>query len=255
MKIILSWISLFWVFAMWTTIVYGMPSFEDALLSIDKGQIQQALEIAYQLEMNEDYENALTILDVLLEKYSHNRERVNIMIEKAAIYEKQRIFEEAIDQYRTITDLDPSTYEDHPYFSYADFSRLRIDYLTSEPTWSRPSREELLSELTCAFSFRNLEHVSSLLKKGDCYIGSMYSEPFLTDPESLFLYLKSSFNNSNWKVNKPVEIWENQWAIEITNWTDSHWPDHDLLYLIVKVGLFGWEWGEIIFSKSVWNGE
>ena len=55
-------------------------------------------------------------------------------------------------------------------------------------------------------------------------------------------------------MKEPVEIWEDQWALEINNWKDSHYPDFDLLYLLIKkVYLVGV--GERLFSKSEWMKE
>lgn len=234
---------------------FGMDSLRDALGFIDRGQIHEAMQIVYEFTRNKNYDGALTILNTILEKYPFSSERTHVMIQKAAIYEKIMQFEDAIKQYETIITLDPSTYDDHPYYSYAQFAQLRIEYLTSKPVWARQSRDELFTELKYAFSAFDLEQIRSLLKKGDCYIGTMFSEPFLTNSDDLFLYLKDASKNSNWSVNEPVEIWEDQWALKIINWKDSHYPNFDLLYLVVKEDLFGWEWGEIIFSKSEWMKE
>ena len=247
-----------WLFLLLIIIIpnaFGMDSLYDGLLFIDRGQIHEARQIVYEFSFNENYNDALTLLNTILEKYPFSRDRVNVMIQKATIYEKMKQFKDAITQYEAIMTLDPSTYDDHPYYSYAQFSQLRIDYLTSKPTWARQSREVLFTELKSAFSTFDQEQIRFLLKKGDCYIGTMFSEPFLTNSDDLYLYLKAAYKNSNLSVKEPVEIWEDQWALEINNWKDSHYPDFDLLYLLIKEGLFGWEWGEIIFSKSEWMKE
>ena len=253
MKTILIFLMIVWYIIIGVSGAFGQSPIDDAIALINKGELDQAWEIAYQLEMEQDYQDALTILNTILEKYPQDRNRVNLMAEKATIYEKTGRLSEAVGTYKKLMTEEPSSYEDHPYYSYSDFARLRIVYLTSQPTWTRQTRELLFQELSLAFSSKNLDQIKSLLKRGDCLIGPMYSEPDLADSNAIFLYLKNSLDNPNWKVNKPIEIWDGQWALEIENWKDNHWPDYDLLYLAVNKGLFGWEWGEIIFSKSEWT--
>ena len=33
----------------------------------------------------------------------------------------------------------------------------------------------------------------------------------------IYSFFKGSLQNSNWSVKEPIEIWEDQWALEINN--------------------------------------
>lgn len=253
MKIVFIFLMVLMFLTIAATYVFGQSTVDEAMALIDKGELDQAWEIAHQLETEQIYPAALSILNAIREKYPTDRNRVNIMAEMAAIYEKTGKLKEAIAVYQNMIKEDPTTYEDHPYYSYQNYARLRVIYLNSQPIWARHTRDELFQELSTAFSEKNLDKIKQLLKKGDFLIGPMYSEPGLANAEDVYNSLKDSLQNPSWRVTIPMEIWEGQWALAIENWKDKNWPEYDLLYLAVTEGLFGWEWGEIIFSKSEWK--
>ena len=253
MKIIFIFLVVLLFLTIVTTNVFGQSTIDEAMASIDKGELDQAWEIAHHLETEQNYPAALSILNAIREKYPNDRNRVNIMVEMAAIYEKTGELKEAMAVYQNIIKEDPTTYEDHPYYSYQNYARLRVIYLNSQPVWVRQTRDGLLQELSVAFSAKNLDKIKQLLKKGDFLIGPMYSEPGLANAEDVYNYLKDSLQNPSWRVTIPMEIWEGQWALAIENWKDKNWPEYDLLYLAVTEGLFGWEWSGIIFSKAEWK--
>ena len=165
-----------WLFLLLIIIIpnaFGMDSLYDGLLFIDRGQIHEARQIVYEFSFNENYNDALTLLNTILEKYPFSRDRVNVMIQKATICENKQ-FKDAITQYEAIMTLDPSTYDDHPYYSYAQFSQLLIDYLTSKPTWARQSREALFTELKSAFSTLTKNRSDFFSKRAIVILNNVY---------------------------------------------------------------------------------
>jgi len=214
------------------------------------GDLQETISEGYRLYGEGKLAEAESVFQLVLEQDPLLLERGELRLLLAKIREHEMDVAGALAHYRLLSIYDPASYQDGEYYAYRDYALLRIEYLTSEPTWARPERTVLLRELTSAFIDLDRARCEALAKKGDFWFGWMYSEKALADRQAsleyLFRYLPEA------QVGQWEEIWEDQWAIPLYPWNDPD-PFYDLLYCTVSQGVFGWEWDGLILSRDEWR--
>ena len=225
-------------------------SLEEKSETPQPGDLLEIISEGYRLYGEGKLAEAESLFQVVLEQDPLLPERGELRLLLAGIREHEMDLSGAVAHYRLLSIYDPASYRDGEYYSYRDYALLRIEYLTSEPTWTRPEREVLLRELTSALTDHDRARCETLAKKGDFWFGWMYSEKTLSDRQSsleyLFRYLLEA------QVGQWEEIWEDQWAIPLYPWNDPE-TSYDLLYCTVSQGVFGWEWDGLILSWDEWR--
>ncbi len=184
------------------------------------------------------YTEAIELYQRLLTEYPDLASPTRIKLEIGSLYERKGDIEKAITVYTEV--LEHSA-------SYADrnLASLRLTYLRSDPTWTRDSTEKLAEELINAFKDRNTSDLNKLARKGDFWVGQMYSEFDVMEYALIEPYLERYLGDSILVFERPERV-NGEVKIRITGWAD---PEYDILYLLLVRGLFGWEWKGIILSN------
>lgn len=202
---------------------------------------QQAMEdIAHHQENYfGNYAEAIDSYLTILSQYPDFEEKSRILLQVASCYEKMNQFDKAMEFYQKIR-----FQETDPY--YLDLSELRIEYLQSDPTWTRKNSAILIKELGDAFAKKDLQAIESLAKKGDFWTGQMFSEFEIVRFSQIIPYFSTYLTQSTLQIH-PAEKKENEYYIlKITSWGD---PDFPILYLYIEKGIYGWEWSKIVLSN------
>ena len=198
-------------------------------------------DIAYNLQYHsKNYLEAIKVYQEILDSNSDGEEKARIMMEIASCYEKLGKIEEAISYYQKVV-------REAPDFSYGRWAELRIVYLQSEPTWVEKSKEALAQKLEEAFRSKDIEKLESLARKGDFWVGVMFSEFEVDEFYKVENYLSEHLSKAtDLRVGK-LEKRNDGFNLKIDNWPD---PDYNILYLLIEEGLYGWEWKGIILSNT-----
>ena len=201
---------------------------------------QQAMEdIAHHQEFYfGNYSEAIEIYLMILSQYPDIEEKSRILLQVASCYEKIGELDKASEYYQKIR-----LQETDPF--YLDLAELRIEYLQSDPTWARKSQATLIKELGDAFVKKDLKAIENLAKKGDFWIGQIFSEFEIVRFSQVKPYFSTYLPQSHLQVH-PAEKKENEYVLKITSWGD---PEFSILYLYIEKGVFGWEWSKVILSN------
>ncbi len=198
-------------------------------------------DMAYNLQYHsKDYLGAIKVYQELLNSYSNVEEKARVMMEIASCYEKLGKIEEAISYYQKVA-------REAPDFSYGRWAELRIVYLQSQPTGVEKNKEILVKKLKEAFQSKDIKKLENLAKKGDFWMGVMFSEFEVDDFYKVKNYLSEYLPQSNNLQFGELEKRNDDFALRIDNWPD---PDYNILYLLIQEGLYGWEWKGIIVSNT-----
>jgi len=198
-------------------------------------------DMAYNLQYHsKDYLGAIKVYQELLNSYSNVEEKARVMMEIASCYEKLGKIEEAISYYQKVA-------REAPDFSYGRWAELRIVYLQSQPTRVEKNKEILVKKLKEAFQSKDIKKLENLAKKGDFWMGVMFSEFEVDDFYKVKNYLSEYLPQSNNLQFGELEKRNDDFALRIDNWPD---PDYNILYLLIQEGLYGWEWKGIIVSNT-----
>jgi len=198
-------------------------------------------DIAYNLQYyHKNYLEAIKVYQELLDSYSGVEEKARVMMEIASCYEKLGKIEEAISYYKKVT-------REAPDFSYGRWAELRIVYLQSQPTGVEKSKEALVQKLKEAFQSKDIKKLETLAKKGDFWVGVMFSEFEVDDFNKVENYLSKYLPQSNNLQIGELEKRNDDFTLRIDNWPD---PDYNILYLLIEEGLYGWEWKGVILSNT-----
>ena len=127
----------------------------------------------------------------------------------------------------------------------SEFVSRKIEYLQSDPTWARKSQATLIKELGDAFVKKDLKAIENLAKKGDFWIGQIFSEFEIVRFSQVKPYFSTYLPQSHLQVH-PAEKKENEYVLKITSWGD---PEFSILYLYIEKGIYGWEWSKIVLSN------
>ena len=198
-------------------------------------------DIAYVLRYSQnDYPQAVKAYEAVL-SCIEEEEKPRILMEIALCYEKMRNFARAKETYARVRKESKDEF-------YRRWSELRIQYLTEKPSGAQKTPEALAEKLAQAFEKRDLRALEKLAKKGDFWAGVMFSEfdidTFAKTRAYFARYLKSS---PELRVNRTPEKKNSDLVLRLENWGD---PDHDILYLVIEEGAYGWEWKGIILSST-----
>ncbi|MDI3542621.1 MAG: hypothetical protein PWP57_224 [Candidatus Atribacteria bacterium] len=198
-------------------------------------------DMAYNLQYHsKDYLGAIKVYQELLNSYPDVEEKARIMMEIASCYEKLGKIEEAISYYQKVA-------REAPDFSYGRWAELRIVYLQSQPTGVEKSKEALAQKLKEAFQSKDIKKLKNLAKKGDFWMGVMFSEFEVDDFYKVENYLSKHLPQSNNLQFGKLDKRNDDFVLRIDNWPD---PDYNILYLLIEEGLYGWEWKGIIVSNT-----
>ena len=161
-------------------------------------------------------------------------------MEIASCYEKLGKIEEAISYYKKVA-------REAPDFSYGRWAELRIVYLQSQPTGVEKSKEALVQKLKEAFQSKDIKKLETLAKKGDFWVGVMFSEFEVDDFNKVKDYLNKYLPQTTDLKWGKLEKRNDGFNLKIDNWPD---PDYNILYLLIEEGLYGWEWKGVILSNT-----
>ncbi|MCD6155820.1 MAG: tetratricopeptide repeat protein, partial [Candidatus Atribacteria bacterium] len=186
------------------------------------------------------YQEALGVYQNILIHFPENERKLAIMNEMANCYEKLGKKEKALAIYKKM--LHQATDSFH-----RKLAALKIKYLSSEPVWSKKSLSLLYKEIKSALLSRNVQKLEKLARKGDFWVGQIFSEFEVTEFESLKPYLEEKLQVAeNIEVGEPVPT-DGFYAVQIINWPDS---EYNILYLLIVQENYGWEWKGIILSNQ-----
>lgn len=204
-------------------------------------RLQAWEDIAHNLHYYQKrYEEALGVYQNILLNYSTDQyQSSRIMMEIGACYERLGEIDRAISTYKEVIEKSPSPYYDR-------WAQLRIEYLQNPPARTRETLEDLGKDLRAAFQQKDMQAVKDLAKKGDFWVGQIYSEFDIQDFSAVEEYI------AQYLAISPVELGElekkdGSYYLKIFNWAD---PDFDIIYLVLEEGVFGWEWKGIVLSSS-----
>ncbi|MDI3524808.1 MAG: hypothetical protein PWP60_80 [Candidatus Atribacteria bacterium] len=203
---------------------------------------EQAWEdFAYILHhVQKRYQEALGVYQNILLHFPENERKLAIMNEMANCYEKLGARERALAIYQEI--LCQAT---DPF--YRKLATLKIKYLNSEPNWSRKTLTLLYKEIEAAFLSGNVSSLEKLARKGDFWVGQIFSEFEVMEFESLKPYFEEKLKVAkNIEIEKPAST-NGFYTMQISNWPDS---EYNILYLLIAQENYGWEWKGIILSNQ-----
>ncbi len=198
-------------------------------------------DFAYILHhIQKRYQEALGVYQNILIHFPENERKLAIMNEMANCYEKLEEKEKALAIYEKI--LCQTT---DPF--YRRLATLKIKYLKSEPVWSKKNLSLLYKEIKSAFLSRNVHNLEKLARKGDFWVGQIFSEFEVTEFESLKPYFEEKLQVAeNIEVREPFPT-DGFYTVQVVNWPDS---EYNILYLLIAQENYGWEWKGIVLSNQ-----
>lgn len=205
-------------------------------------KLQVLSDLAYYLYYRKgDYSRALAVYKEIVALSEDPEERLQAKMSIGSCYEEMDRLQEALKVYEEVMGEAPGSF-------YERWAGLRILYLTTPPEETARTKEELAHRLAEALKRQDLVSLKRLAKKGDFWIGVIFSEFDVDDAGNALAYIAEYLPRSpHLKVQENLEPRNGEWSLRVEEWGD---PEYNILYLVLGEGRYGWEWKGLILSST-----